>query len=57
VHGGNLFSYTSRYAFHTDTSLNGVNDIVPNHHDSPVRYVKEAGGSSRARNVLRTLDS
>ena len=40
VHGGNLFSFTSRYVFRTNTSLNEVNDIVPNHHDSPVSYVK-----------------
>jgi hypothetical protein len=27
-------------AFHTDTSLNEVHNIVPNHHESPVSYVK-----------------
>jgi hypothetical protein len=28
------------YVFQTDTSLNEVNDIVPNHHESPKGFVK-----------------
>ena len=47
-YGGNLFSYTSRYVFHTEPSLNEVNDIVPNH-ESPKGFVKASVGNELAQ--------